>query len=168
MSEDGRSTKLQVSFNLASNSFAINSQEEAVRVHEAEEQLKEVFCQSNTVFLPPKPSLEETRDEKKISFLSESVTHLLVETVSSAKQSASSAAENVNSQETRQSDQEGKKQFILVRVNYKNFEPDKSSPSVQEVWQDPSMRNPGTRPIPVFLLEVLFFLGRAKKRFMSS
>ncbi len=68
LSEDGRSTKLQVSFNLDMNSFAINSQEEAVRVVEAEEQLKEVFCQSNTVFLPPKPSLDETRDETKSAF----------------------------------------------------------------------------------------------------
>ena len=144
VSEDGQSTNLQVSFNLDSKSLAIESQEEAVLVQNAAIKIKELFCQSNTVLLPPKPSLEEKDDEKKISFVSEGVTHFLVETVPSAKQSASSAAENVNSQETRQSDQEGKKEFILVRVNYKNFEPGKSSPSIQKVWQDPAMQNPGT------------------------
>ena len=164
LSEDGRSTKLQVSFNLDMKSFSYTSQEEALRIVDAEEHSKEVFCQSNNAFLPPKP---DSVHKEKISFLSEGVTHLLLETASSAKPSASSAAENVNSHETTPSEQEGKKRFVLVRVNYKNFEPDKSSPSVLNVWQDMD-KNKGTRLIPVFLLEVLFFLGRAKKRFMSS
>ncbi len=144
VSADGQSTNLQLSFNLDSKSLAIESQEEAVLVQNAAIKIKELFCQSNTVLLPPKPSLEEKDDEKKISFVSGGVTHFLVETVPSAKQSASSAAENVNSQETRQSDREGKKQFIFVRVNYKNFEPGKSSPSIQKAWQLFVVQAPGT------------------------
>ncbi len=163
LSEDGQSTKLQVSFNLDMNSFAITSREDAFECHQQEEHLLEVFRQSNKAFLPMKP---DVIDAKKVSFIGNGETHVLLETESSAKPSASSAAENKNTPKTTPSELEGKKQFVIVRVNYKNFEPEKCSPSVLKIWKDIEKKR-GKKLIPVFLLAVLFFLGRSKNRFMT-
>ena len=163
LSEDGQSTKLQVSFNLDFNSFPYTSQKEALECFEAEEHFSEVFRQSNIGFLPLKPP---NLDEKRVSFQGGGDTHLLLETESLAKPAASSAAENETTPKTTPSKLKGKKQLVIVRVNYKNFEPEKRSPSVLEVWENIAA-NEGKKLIPAFLLAVLFFLGRAKNRFMS-